>query len=199
MTKNEFLIKLMQGLSSLPTTEIEERVDFYSEMIDDRIEEGLTEEEAVAAVGSVETVIDQIITETPFVSLIKEKMKHTRRLRTWEIVLLAVGSPIWISLLAAAFAVTIALYASLWAVAGSLWAVPGALIGGTVGCILACPIFIFVGNTPTAFAMLGAGLVCGGLAILSLYGCKATTQGAVWLTKKVALILKKSLTQKEEP
>ena len=198
MTKNEFLIKLMQGLSSLPTAEIEERVDFYSEMIDDRMEEGLTEEEAVADVGSVETIVNQIIVETPFTSLIKERMKRTRKLRTWEIVLFAVGSPIWLSLLIAALAVALSLYAAFWSVIISLWAVEGALIGGTVGGILACPLFILTNNTPTAFAMLGAGLVCGGLSILLFYGCKATTRGAVWLTKKTVLTLKKSLTKKEE-
>lgn len=198
MTKNEFLIKLMQGLSSLPTAEIEERVDFYSEMIDDRMEEGLTEEEAVADVGSVETIVNQIIAETPFTSLIKERMKRTRKLRTWEIVLFAVGSPIWLSLLIAALAIALSLYAAFWSVIISLWAVEGALIGGTVGGILACPLFILAGNTPTAFAMLGAGLVCGGLSILLFYGCKATTQGAVWLTKKTILTIKKSLTKKEE-
>lgn len=198
MTKNEFLIKLMQGLSSLPTAEIEERVDFYSEMIDDRMEEGLTEEDAVADVGSVETIVNQIIAETPFTSLIKERMKRTRKLRTWEIVLFAVGSPIWLSLLIAALAVALSLYAAFWSVIISLWAAEGALIGGTVGGILACPLFLLAGNTPTAFAMLGAGLVCGGLSILLFYGCKATTQGAVWLTKKVVLAIKKSLTKKEE-
>ena len=39
MNKQEFLMRLREGLSGLPQNEIEERLTFYSEMIDDRIEE----------------------------------------------------------------------------------------------------------------------------------------------------------------
>ena len=56
MNKQEFLDRLRKGLSGLPQAEREERLLFYSEMIDDRMEEGLTEEEAVAALGSLEEI-----------------------------------------------------------------------------------------------------------------------------------------------
>ena len=46
MNKQEFLNQLRSGLNGLPHEEIEERVMFYSEMIDDRVEEGLSEEDA---------------------------------------------------------------------------------------------------------------------------------------------------------
>ncbi len=42
MTKQEFIAELRKGLSGLPKKELEERLTFYSEMIDDRMEEGLT-------------------------------------------------------------------------------------------------------------------------------------------------------------
>ena len=94
MTKNEFLNRLRARLSDLPKSEVEERLGFYSEMIDDRIEEGLSEEAAVTEIGNVETVARQIVSEIPMVKILKDKMKPKRRLRAWEIVLLAVGSPI---------------------------------------------------------------------------------------------------------
>ena len=47
MKKKEFLDALSRGLSPLPKRERDERVNFYREMIDDRIEEGIPEEEAV--------------------------------------------------------------------------------------------------------------------------------------------------------
>ncbi len=43
MNKQAFLTQLRKGLSGLPQEDIEERLAFYSEMIDDRIEEGLSE------------------------------------------------------------------------------------------------------------------------------------------------------------
>ena len=49
MGKQEFLAQLRKGLQGLPQEDIEERLTFYSEMIDDRMEEGLSEEEAVSA------------------------------------------------------------------------------------------------------------------------------------------------------
>ena len=46
MSKQEFLEQLRRGLSGLPREDIEERLKFYSEMLEDRMEEGLSEEEA---------------------------------------------------------------------------------------------------------------------------------------------------------
>ena len=196
MKKNEFLVKLIQGLSTLPQTEIEDRVAFYSEMIDDRMEEGLSEEDAVAAIGDVDSVINQIIAETPLVSLIKERVKRKGKLNATEITLLAVGSPIWISLIAAAFAVVISVYASIWAVVVSLWASFGAMVGGGVGGVLGGILFIGLGKFPAGFGILACALVCGGLAILMFYACKYTTRAMAWLTKKIALLIKKCFTKK---
>ena len=41
MTKIQFLLALNKALSGLPQDEIEERLTFYSEIIDDRMEDGL--------------------------------------------------------------------------------------------------------------------------------------------------------------
>ena len=46
MSKQEFLEQLRRGLPGLPREDIEERLKFYSEMLEDRMEEGLSEEEA---------------------------------------------------------------------------------------------------------------------------------------------------------
>ena len=198
MTKNEFLIKLMKGLSRLPQPEIEERAAFYNEMIDDRMEEGLTEEEAVAAIGSVDDILDQILAETPMITLIKEKLKSKRKLQVWEIVLLSVGSPIWISFIAVIFAVAISLYASLWAVTISLWSFPIAFIAGSLICVAEFIICLFVGKAATAWMALGIGFVCVGFGILFLYACKYITKFAILLTKKLTLFIKKCFTKKEE-
>ena len=88
MTKQEFLVDLGLGLSCLPQEDAEERLSFYSEMIDDRIEEGLSEEEAVREMGAVDGIVSQIVAEVPLSKLVKKKIKPKRRLRAWEIVLL---------------------------------------------------------------------------------------------------------------
>ena len=88
MNKQEFLMRLSKGLSGLPKDDVEERLSFYSEMIDDRIEDGLSEDAAVSEIGDVDKIISQIIRETPITKLAKEKFKPSRALRAWEIVLL---------------------------------------------------------------------------------------------------------------
>ena len=51
MNKQEFIVALCDRLVGLPEQEVEDRIGFYCEMIDDRIEDGLSEEDAVAAIG----------------------------------------------------------------------------------------------------------------------------------------------------
>ncbi len=172
MNKQEFLARLRYGLSVLPQDDREERLTFYREMIDDRMEEGLSEEEAVCEIGDVDQLILQITADIP-----SKNTKLRRRLRPWEIVLLVLGCPVWLSLLLAAFAVMLSLCLSLWAVFVSLAAC--ALGGIVAGIGFACN-----GHALSGMAMIGAGLVCVGLSIFMFYGCKAATGGMWRLIKR---------------
>ena len=198
MNKTDFLLELNEKLSFLPREEVKERLAFYREMIEDRMEEGLSEEEAVAAVGSVDEIVAQILADTPFTKLAKEKIKSNRQLNTWEIVLLILGFPVWLPLGIAAIAVIFSVYVSLWSVIISLWAVFASLAACAVGGILACVVFIIGGNVPTGLAMLAAGIVCAGLSIFMFIGCKAAVKGTLILTKKFALWVKSCFVKKEE-
>ncbi len=198
MSKQEFLTQLRKGLSGLPQGDIEERLAFYSEMIDDQMEEGLSEEEAVSAVGAVDEIVKQAVAETPLAKIAKERIKSKRRISAGEIVLLVLGSPIWLSLVIAAFAVILSLYISLWAVIVSLWAVFVSLAAGFIGGVLSCIIFAIGGNVASGIAMLAAGIVCAGLSILMFYGCKVVTKGILLLTKKMAIWIKNCFIKKEK-
>ena len=198
MTKLEFLAELAEHLRFLTEAESDERLTFYAEMIDDHIEDGLSEEEAVAAIGSVDEITAQIIAETPISKLAKQNLKRKRRMSAGTILLLVLGSPLWLSLTIAAAAVIFSLYVSLWAIVISLWAVFGALVGCAVGGVLGGCIFLLFGSKATGLAMIAAGLVCAGLAILAFFGCKAITKGLGLLTKKVLFRSKRRMAKKEE-
>ena len=198
MNKQEFLAQLRKGLSGLPQSDIEERLVFYSEMIDDRIEDGLTEEESILQIGSVDEIISQIIKDTPLTKIAKERIKPKRRLKVWEIILLILGSPIWLSLGIAMVAVILSLYISLWSVIISLWAVLGALIGCSFGGIITGIFFACNGNLLTGIAIIGAGIVLSGLSIFAFYGCRVITKSIVLLTKKLAVWIKNCFIKKEE-
>ena len=196
MTKTAFLDELKKGLSGLLEEDIIRSIEFYSEMIDDRIEDGKTEEEALADIGAVKDVVSQILSEIPISKLIKEKVKR-RRLGALEIVLLALGSPIWLSLLVAAFAVIISVYAVIWSIVVSFWAVFAAFVGGSLGGIAAGVIFICTGNLLAGLAMIAASFILAGLSVFSFFGCKTATKGTVVvLTKKIALGIKNCFIRK---
>lgn len=197
MNKNEFLSALEKELRGLPREDIEERLDFYSEMIDDKIEDGLSEEEAVAELGPAWKIAEQIVAKTPLVKIAKEKIKPKRSLKAWEIVLLALGSPIWLSIGIAVFAVIFSVYVSLWSVTVSLWAVFASFIASAVGGVAAGVVFIALGHTASGLAAVGAGAVLGGLSIFTFIGCRAITRGAVILTGKIALGIKSLFIKKE--
>lgn len=198
MTKIEFILSLNEKLSGLPRDDVRERLNFYSEMIEDRMEEGLSEEEAVLAVGSVDEIAAQIVSDIPEKNTEKEKTKSRRRFKAWEIVLLVLGSPVWLSLLIAAFAVIFSLYAVLWSVIVSLWAVFASIIACAVGYIAAGVGFVIAGKTLSGIAVISLGIVCTGLSILSFYGCKVLTKAILLLTKNVALYIKDRFTRREE-
>ena len=198
MSKQEFLVQLRKGLSGLPQDDIEERLTFYSEMIEDRKEDGLSEEEAVSVIGTVDEIVAQVLAEIPLVKIAKERIKSKRRLSAGEIVILALGSPIWLSLGIAAIAVIFLLYISLWAAIISLWAVFASFAACSIGGVLACVIFAVGGNGASGLAMFAAGIACAGLSIFMFYGCKAATDGILILAKKMAIWTKKCFRGKEE-
>ncbi len=193
MNKKEFLSALEDGLNGLPKNDLYERLDFYSEMIDDIIEESKTEEEAVKKIGSVDKIIEEILLEYPLAKLVKDRIKPQRSLTAVEITLLIVGSPIWASLLIAFIAVVISIYASAWAVIISLWAVFGSVCAGALAGVVGCGIFITLGHGVTAIVALGLGVVSIGFSILAFYGCLYTTKGFVLLTKKLPVWIKACL------
>ena len=197
MTKHEFVEALKARLSALPKNELEERISFYCEMIDDRTEEGLSEEDAVSMIGSADEIAEQIISDIPLSKIVMEKVSSKRRFKAWEIVLLALGSPVWLPLAVAAIAVILSLYVSLWSVIVSLWAVFASLVGSAFGAIIAGTVFAFTDFALVGLSMIGASLVLAGVAILSFFGCKAAVKGIIAFTKKMAFGTKMLFLKRE--
>lgn len=197
MTKAEFISLLQDRLSNLTRDDARERLAFYSEMIDDRMEEGLSEEEAVGAVGSVDEIASQILADVSYPAE-KEKSVPKKGLGAGNILLLVLGSPIWLCLLIAAFAVILSLYASIWSLIVTFWAVFGSLVGCSFGAIAAGVVFAFTGNVLAGTAMIAAGIFLAGLSIFAFFGCEAGTKGVLLLTKKLWYWVKSFFEKKEE-
>ena len=61
MTRKQFLTELDQRLSSLPRREADEHLNYYAEMLADRMEEGMSEEEAVGSMESIDSIANRIL------------------------------------------------------------------------------------------------------------------------------------------
>lgn len=196
MTKTEFLDKLKKGLSGIPKTDVIRSLDFYGEMIDDRMEEGMSESDAVADVGSVDEAISQILSEIPLTKLVKEKIRPKRSLNAFEIILLVLGSPIWLSLLISVIAVILTIYIVFWSVIVSLWAIEVSVSAVALISIFGLPIYFLQGNLPAGIFVVGCGLLLAGLAIFIFYGCAWGTKGLMWFSKKIFIFIKRKFVRK---
>lgn len=174
MNKEEFLTKLRKKLSGLPKEELEERVTFYREIIDDRMEAGLSEEEAVAEFGDV-------VAEVPP----EEVPQRKKGPEPWVIVLLVLGSPVWFSLLIAAVSVVFSGFVVLWSLVISAWAVGASLVGVFLGCMVMGVVMLAVGKSLAGIGLFGFGLFIAGTSVFAFFGCRAATMGGATLTKRM--------------
>ena len=99
MTKKEFINELEKKMKGLPKEDIRDRLLFYNEMIDDYVEDGLTEEEAISKIGSSDEIVSKLIKETSLTKIVKEHVKPKRKLKVWEIALIIVTFPLWFPVL----------------------------------------------------------------------------------------------------
>lgn len=185
MKRNEFLNQLRARLWAMPEADKQRSVDYYSEMIDDRMEDGLSEEEAVAAIGDLDEIVEQILHETPRppATVHNGQKQQKRGLEPWMIVLLVLGSPLWIPLVVSAVSVVFSIYVSLWSVVISLYAVFIALAASAAGCVVGS--FFMIGRFAEVMVAWGAAALCAGLSILFLLLANLAAKGLVKLTKLV--------------
>ena len=185
MDKYDFLLALEKRLEGLPEADRQASLDFYAEMLDDLVEGGMTEAEAVATLGSVDTIAEEILMDTSLPKLVKAKMKK-RRLSGLEITLLAVGFPIWLPILVSLLSVIFAIYVSLWAAVISLYAANVAMAACAPTGILAAVVLFASGKPTAALLFLGAGLALAGLSILWFLLCNLTAKG-MWKLGRLTL------------
>ena len=189
MNKNEFLGELALRLSALPKKDIEERLAFYGEMIDDRVEEGLPEEEAVAGVGDIGKIAEGIIAEYGE----RGEKPAGRKWNALTIILLVLASP----LLIAVFSVVLSFYITVWSVLISLWSVVLSIAVCVPAAIVLAFVYAFAGKALEFTALLGVAIFLAGLTVVSYCGCKELTKLTISLTKASAVFIGKMFGRKE--
>ena len=171
MTEKEYLKELKRNLSALKRSDRNSLIEFYKEMIEDKIENGKTEREAADVVAK-RTLAEYGIDE--------EELSKQKKISGTTLALVIIGSPLWIPLAIAALAVVLA-------VAISILAVIISIASACIGVTLSSPFFLVMGII-TAFSDAGTGLIAIG------YGLSAAALGilaATGIYKLIAYIVKK--------
>ncbi len=168
MDKKQFITTLKNRLGALPFHEVDKIINYYSELIDDKMEDGMSEEVAINSLGSIDTIVNEIVNEISVHEIVKRKVKKSYEFstnKTLWIVLVILTSPIWASL-------TVALLACILAALVSVWAIIFAIIA-TIGAIFLAGIFSGVYAfvvIPTNFAasllLWAFGFISTGITLL---------------------------------
>ncbi len=184
MNKERFADILRSGLTGLPQSEIDRYVEYYLEMINDRIDEGMTEEEAVQAVGNPEDIAAQIRKERGvgatvtgevqrFADKLKNAVGYKGKLEPWHILVIILIIvfivPVGVPVIGVGFAGISVIFAVAAAVFGVLIAIFAALLGIMAAGVGLCVTSIFLMADGLVFKglfMLGAGLFMTGIASL---------------------------------
>lgn len=179
MRKLDFLEALSEKLAGLPQIEINRSVAYYDEIIDDRIEDGMGEEAAVQALGSLDEIARTILKGIPFSPAPTADRKKRPRRGMWT-VLVILGFPLWLPLIIVYYALILSLYATLWAVLITLYAA-AATLAAAGPLMLASSLWNGLpGSLSGVMMYFGAGIGSLGLGLLLF---PLVNQCAKWLIR----------------
>lgn len=203
MTKNEFIHELNELLYVLPQSEKKRSIDYYSEMIDDRIEDGESEDEATAKIGNPKAIAADIISNIPLYDTIKTEINNRRKKNTLLIVLAVMASPIWLSLLIVLFAAALSVYISLWSIALSIIAATVGIVCGAAGGIIISVIMAVTEPIQDALFIFGCSLILAGISVFLFYAIKyiliMLIRFTVWLIKKSKFMIIRNICKGAQP
>ncbi len=194
MNKIEFLNQLRERLQGLPQEEANDRVVFYREIIDEMIADGKTEDEALAELGGVDKVVEDITSETSLTKLVVEKFRPRRELRIFEIVLLVLGFPLWFPLLILAGILALISYLLIWMLVIICYVIEFSLVVASFGGLIGFFAYLFDGTAN--WIVLGEAILAAGIAIFFFFACKAATTMTLRLSKTILIKIKTAIMRK---
>ena len=193
MNKKEYLDSIRSKLTGLPEKDIDSAIEYYEEAIEDRIEDGLTEEQAINAVGTPEEIAEKILMDSSIPKLITAKAKPQRRLKGWEIALIIIGSPLWIMIAAWLLIIFLWVILVLFFVMLAIICFVLGIIVGSLGGIVAGIAQLFSGGGAQALALIGICIMMLGIGVLLVVPVKAAVTGLWELIAKFIRWVKRKL------
>lgn len=189
MNKKIFLKQIEANLKVFESSEVKEIISYYEEIIADKMESGLTEEEAVNSLGDVEQITNEI---KATIVMKRSEQKTTNSLRNFLIILGICSTPILLPIGITFTALYFTLYLVLLLIVLS-FSVSG--FGVIIGVIVESTRTIISGGAlATILIQLGAGFVVGALLMFVAIGTAKITKVLLNRTNKffIRMIRKRS-------
>lgn len=165
MNKTQFCALLGNKLKPyLSPKEMYKTLNFFEEMIDDRIDEGLSEEEAVSQLGDINIIVDQILDEH---NIGKKQTKLVWRFIPRELgfIITVLLFPAWITIFSLIASLFIVILSIIFSIVLSIIAI---FIGGIL-LILKSPVYlIYERNISYFLDTLGFGFVISGAGLIGI-------------------------------
>ncbi|OJG72273.1 hypothetical protein RV12_GL000979 [Enterococcus quebecensis] len=137
-------------------------IHYYDELIEDYLEDGASEEEAVKKLGKPSIIARKILED----AFEEGNIPPKKELSPLIIALLILGFPLWGSLLLAVIGVVLSGYVVIWCLPFSTGILAIASLGASVFSVFAS-IFALQDGVYIAVTQLGVGVLVLGIAILS--------------------------------
>lgn len=197
MTKSEFISILEKKLEGIPKEDIKNTIEYYNEIIMDKQDEGVSEEEVIESLGTIDEIVNFTLSEIPVSKLVKEKLNLNRKLKIWEIVLLTITSIIWAPLLLVLLVVILSIYLCLWSGVIALGSVSVSCLASSLISIPGI-IDIFTSDFSSGILLIAVGMMMLGFGILLGLLTIKLAKIMVVLCKKIVLKIKTYFVKKGE-
>ncbi len=185
-TRDEFFTQLGQGLYRLPQEDKQRFLAYYVEILEDYLENGSTEQEALEKMGSPQDIAREIQEElraSQDPEPVPAPPARHSRFSPMRIVILA-SLPFWGTLLLCAATFLMCLILVIWCLplVTAAFTLAGTLTG--IVSLIGAPMLLS-GSAPVGVIQLGMGLALLGLALLMGVAAVQSTWGCARLTKRL--------------
>ncbi|MCL2031540.1 MAG: DUF1700 domain-containing protein [Oscillospiraceae bacterium] len=169
MTREEFMSRLRRQLEGFSSAETARVLEYYEELFSDSLEAGKTEQEIIAGLDTPEVIAERVRVELAFLRAEQEpsaKNFNTALLVILGVFALPIGLPLGFAVLVVLFAAGMVGVSLVVAALATLAALGvsgiGLIITGFVSLVSGVPLL--------GFALIGSGLICAGLGLLTGVG-----------------------------
>ncbi|MDO4778845.1 MAG: DUF1700 domain-containing protein [Tissierellia bacterium] len=165
MGKKEFLNSIIKKMSDFPKTEVDKAIEYYSEIIDDKKESGMTEQAAIESLGPIDEIIEELYLNSPMKTLIKKRLFPDKSLSIWKNILIIFGSIISLPII---FTVALTIYLIFAVLILMIYIINFSFIVTSIGVLISSIRMAFLSYYTQAIILFGMLLILIGVTILLL-------------------------------